>query len=90
MEHVDPAVTSRIAGVDLNPAFRQRLLELFPNPHFALDLTCADLAAHAFEYEAFDLVHAGLGLEPRRSEPAGSGKAFDVLRLVKPGVPGRK
>ena len=45
LEHVDPAVTSRVAGVDLNPAFLQRLLELFPNPHFALDLTCADLSA---------------------------------------------
>jgi SAM-dependent methyltransferase len=62
-EHIDPAVTSRVVGVDINPAYLQRLVEGFPDPPFGLDLQCRDLSQYAFEPAAFDLVHAALILE---------------------------
>ena len=63
LEHVNPEVTSRVTVVDLNPAYLLRLGEQFPNPGFALDVQCADLADVVLEPEAFDLVHAALVLE---------------------------
>ena len=63
LEHVNPEVTSRVTVVDVNPAYLLRLGERFPNPRFALDVQCADLADVVLEPEAFDLVHAGLVLE---------------------------
>ena len=63
LEHVDPAITRRVSGVDVNPLFLQRVVEQFPNPGFELDVRCADLADYTFEPEVFDLVHAGLVLE---------------------------
>jgi SAM-dependent methyltransferase len=62
-EHVDPGVTSRVVGVDINPVYLQRLVEQFPHPAFALDVRCADLTAYTFEPEAFELVHAALVFE---------------------------
>jgi len=61
--HVDPSVTSRVVGVDVNPAYLQRLVERFPHPSFDLDVQCSDLVAYTFESEAFDLVHAALVFE---------------------------
>ena len=63
LEHVDPAATSRVVGVDISPVYLQRLVERFAHPAFALDVRCADLAAFVFEPEAFDLVHAALVFE---------------------------
>lgn len=63
LEHVNPDVTSRVVGVDINPGYLERLVEQFPHPSFDLDLRCIDLAEYAFEPEAFDLVHAALVLE---------------------------
>ena len=63
LERVDPKVTSRVAVVDLNPAYLRRLGERFPNPDFELDIRCADLADVVLEPGEFDLVHAGLVLE---------------------------
>ena len=62
-EHIDPAVTSRVVGVDINPGYLRRLVERFPHPAFALDVRCFDLAAYTFEPAAFDLVHAALVFE---------------------------
>ena len=62
-EHIDPAVTSRVVGVDINSAYLQRLVERLPHPAFRLELQCTDLAECAFEAEAFDLVHAPLVFE---------------------------
>lgn len=86
-EHVDAAVTRRVTGVDVNPAYLQRLRERFPNPAFALDVQCADLGDYAFEPAAFDLVHAGLVLEylewprllPRLAETLRPGGTFSVV-----------
>jgi len=62
-EHVDPGVTSRVVGVDINPAYLKRLVARFPHPAFTLDVRCSDLAAYTFEPGAFDLVHAALVFE---------------------------
>jgi SAM-dependent methyltransferase len=63
LEHINAAVTRRVTGIDVNPTYLQRLVERFPNPGFALDVRCTDLAECAFEPETFDLIHAGLVLE---------------------------
>jgi SAM-dependent methyltransferase len=63
LEHVNPEITSLVTVIDLNPAYLLRLIEQFPNPGFALDVRCADLANVVLEPEAFDLVHAALVLE---------------------------
>jgi SAM-dependent methyltransferase len=63
LEHVNPAVTSRVAVVDLNPEYLLRLGEQYPDPGFMLDVQCADLAEVVLEPEGFDLVHAALVLE---------------------------
>jgi SAM-dependent methyltransferase len=63
LEHIDPVVTSRVVGVDINPVYLQHVSERFQNPGFALDVHCADIAAYAFEHDAFDLVHGALIFE---------------------------
>jgi SAM-dependent methyltransferase len=62
-EHIDPSVTSRVVGVDINPQYLQRLVERFPDPAFRLEVRCADLSDYVFEAAAFDLVHAALVFE---------------------------
>lgn len=37
LEHVNPAITSRVVVVDVNPEYLRGLRERFPNPRFALD-----------------------------------------------------
>jgi cyclopropane fatty-acyl-phospholipid synthase-like methyltransferase len=58
LEHVDPTITARVTGVDINPAYLQGLVDRFARPGFALDVQCADLNVFEFEREAYDLVHA--------------------------------
>jgi SAM-dependent methyltransferase len=63
LEHVDPAITRRVVGVDVNLSYlavtRQRFMRLGP----ALQLLCADAEKVELEPGAFDLVHAALLLE---------------------------
>src|SRR5262249_1345353 len=63
LEHVNPAVTSRVAVVDVNPEYLRRLRERFPHPSFELDVRCGDAIEIALERGAYDLVHAALILE---------------------------
>ncbi|MBI4881156.1 MAG: class I SAM-dependent methyltransferase [Planctomycetes bacterium] len=62
-EHVDPKVTRRAVGVDLNP----RYLEIARSRHGSLggvlELICARLEECAFEPASFDLIFAGLIFE---------------------------
>ena len=62
-EHIDPAITRRIVGVDLNAGYldilQQRHGERLPN----LSLLCSDVTCCALEPGAFDLVHAALIFE---------------------------
>jgi len=62
-EHIDPAVTTRVVGVDVNLRYLQELARRFPHPPFALDLLCTDLETSRFGAQAFDLVHAALVFE---------------------------
>ncbi len=63
LEHVDPSVTRRIVGVDVNLQYlgmaRQRFFHLGPR----LELYNADITAFRSPPAAFDLVHAALVLE---------------------------
>jgi hypothetical protein len=63
LEHVNPAVTSRVVVVDVNPKYLVRLNEHFPNAAFDLDVRSGDVLDMELEREAYDLVHAGLLLE---------------------------
>jgi SAM-dependent methyltransferase len=62
-EHIDPAVTSRVVGIDINPQYLQRLVQRFRDPGFNLEVRCTDLSRYALEAAAFDLVHAALVFE---------------------------
>ncbi|HTN50852.1 MAG TPA: class I SAM-dependent methyltransferase [Anaeromyxobacter sp.] len=63
LEHVDPSVTARVVGVDVNLQYlgvaRQRFFHLGPR----LELFCADACAWRAAPGSFDLVHAGLIFE---------------------------
>ncbi len=63
LEHVDPSVTRRAVGVDLNP----RYLEIARARHSRLggvvELVAAPLEVCAFPPESFDLIFAGLIFE---------------------------
>lgn len=63
LEHVDRAVTSRVAVVDINPDYLRRLAERFSDPGYRLETQCSDLADTTFEPEAYNLAHAGLVFE---------------------------
>jgi SAM-dependent methyltransferase len=63
LEHVDPALTRRVVGLDVNIQYvavaRQRHLRLGP----VLELYCEDVLHAKLEAGAFDLVHAALVFE---------------------------
>jgi SAM-dependent methyltransferase len=63
LEHVDPAVTSRVVGLDVNLQYlgiaRQRFFHLGPR----LELFCADAQTWKAPPASFDLVHAALVFE---------------------------
>lgn len=63
LEHVDPAVTRRVSGIDINPQYLRELAGRFSAPGFQLDLHAADVATYPFAREEFDLVHAALLFE---------------------------
>jgi SAM-dependent methyltransferase len=63
LEHVDPSVTARVVGVDVNLQYlgiaRQRFFHLGPK----LELYCSEASAWRAPAESFDLVHAALIFE---------------------------
>src|SRR5262245_4885183 len=63
LEHVNPDITSRVVGIDINATYLARLREHFPNPSFELDVRQGDAIEIALERETFDLMHAGLIFE---------------------------
>ena len=63
LEHVDPAVTTRVAVVDINAVYLRQLADRFPNPDFDLQIQCSDLNETVLETNAFDLIHAALVFE---------------------------
>jgi SAM-dependent methyltransferase len=69
LEHVDPAVTRRVVGLDVNLQYlgitRQRFFHLGPR----LELFCTSALAWRSPPQAFDLVHAALVFEYLHPEP---------------------
>lgn len=61
--HIDPSVTRRVTGVDINPEYLARLEKQFPSHGFDLRLECEDVMTMVFAPAAFDLVHCGLIFE---------------------------
>ena len=62
LERIDPAVTTRIVGVDLNPGYLLAVRQRFPSLA-GLELHCADLARETLSLESVRLVHAALIFE---------------------------
>jgi len=69
LEHVDPAVTRRIVGLDVNLQYlgvcRQRFFHLGPR----LELYCTAASAWRCPPQSFDLIHAALIFEYLHPEP---------------------
>jgi hypothetical protein len=80
IEHVDPSVTSRVVGLDLNPQYLDVTRRRFPDLR-GLELHCADLAQATLAIPPVALVHAAMLFEH-----AGIGLCLDTaLSLVAPG-----
>jgi len=62
-EHIDPAVTRTVVGIDINAEYLAILRDRFPEPGYDLTLRCEDLATADLPTSAFDLVHGALILE---------------------------
>jgi SAM-dependent methyltransferase len=62
-EHIDPAMTRRIVGVDLNPSYLRIASERFARRLPGLELIEADLTSATLDAGAFDHVHCALVLE---------------------------
>ena len=62
-EHIDPRVTKRVTGIDINPGYLVRLRERHQHRLAGLDLIESDVLAVDFPSGSFDLVHAALIFE---------------------------
>lgn len=95
-DRIDPGVTRRVTGVEINPAYLEILRAERPSPPFELDLACGDAAVYPIAEAAYDLVYAALIFEyvawrdlvPRvaRGVATGGGCAV-VLQLPSPMAP---
>jgi len=80
LERIDPNLTTRIVGVDLNPLYLEAARHRF-GAALDLQLHCLDLANVAADLEPVELVHAALIFEH-----AGVGLCLEnAIRLVAPG-----
>jgi len=62
-EHIDPTLTRRVIGVDINPDYLSVLQGRHGSSLPNLDLICADLSLLELTSEAFDLIYCGLVFE---------------------------
>jgi SAM-dependent methyltransferase len=77
---IDPAVTSRVVGVDINPAYLDATRQRFDSLR-GLELHCCDLANEAIAVEPVDLVHAALIFEH-----AGTTRCLEnAISMIAPG-----
>ena len=90
LEHVDPAVTRRTVGLDVNLSYLAVTRQRFMRLGASLELLCGDLERAQLDAGGFDLVHAALVLEhvdfrrtlPRLASWLAPGGAFSaVLQL---------
>ena len=80
LEHVDGAVTHRVLGLDVNPAYLEAVRRRFGAVR-GLELHCVDLAERIAAVEAVELVHAALVFEH-----AGAGRCLEnAMALVAAG-----
>ena len=80
LEHVDGSITSRVVGIDVNPAYLEAIRRRFPDLR-GLELVCADLEHETLDVEPVALVHAALVFEH-----AGLGRCLEsAVSLVTPG-----
>jgi ubiquinone/menaquinone biosynthesis C-methylase UbiE len=71
-EHIDPDVTQRVVGIDINPDYLNILEQRHRRRLTQLELVCADIASCRLETRSFDLVHGALifeYVEPERVLP---------------------
>ncbi len=61
--HIEPEVTFRAVGVDINPAYVEIARSRFPKLSDVLEIACFYAEKCIFEAESFDLVHSALLLE---------------------------
>jgi Zn-dependent alcohol dehydrogenase len=89
LDRIDPAVTRRVVGIDVNPQYLEAARCRFPAIP-ALELHCLDLAKQRANLEPVELVHAamifehagaGLCLENALSLVAAGGRLSVVLQL---------
>ena len=62
-EHIDPGVTRRIVGIDINPDYLAILEQRHAHRLNGLELVCADLSSCSVEPGPLDLIHAALIFE---------------------------
>jgi hypothetical protein len=80
LEHIDEAMTRRVAGLDVNPEYLQSVRQRHGQMS-GLELHCVDLVETLVNLEPAELVHAALIFEH-----AGTGRCLDnALALVAPG-----
>lgn len=79
LSRIDPAVTTRIVGVDINPAYLEAVRNRF-QAKLPLILHCLDLAVEVVPEAPDDLVHAALIFEHAGTK----GCLHNALSLVAP------
>lgn len=62
-ERIDPAVTERVVGVDINPSYLHELRSRFQGRFGWLEAICADLDGEAVRCEPVELAYAALLFE---------------------------
>ena len=62
LEHVEPAVTRRVVGLDVNPEYLETVRSRYARV-CGLELHCVDLEEQRIEVEPVPLVHAALVFE---------------------------
>ena len=80
LEHVDGTLTTRVVGIDVNPAYLGATKQRFPDLR-GLELHCSDLRHEVLDVQPVALVHAALVFEH-----AGIGRCLDnAVSLVSEG-----
>jgi hypothetical protein len=66
LDRIDPHVTKRVIGIDIHPAYLDKVRDRYPQ--LPLTLSCIDLERQKLKEEPVDLVHAALIFEHAGTE----------------------
>ena len=96
LEHVDPTLTRRTVGLDVNLSYLAVTRQRFMRLGASLELRCVELERAQLDAGGFELVHAALVLEhvdvrravPRLASWLAPGGAFSVVLQLPGGRPG--